>query len=145
MLITTDLLARGIDVQQVSLVINYDLPRNCENYIHRIGRTARAGREGVAWTLVSTDQGDLLTNCEMLANVEIPQQVYEDFKPGPVPADIRAEKELKENRETTQQQSRTSAPKIEEQTLDPKLFPGGVVPSKLPSRRMQGRVRTRRR
>jgi translation initiation factor 4A len=47
-LITTDLLARGIDVQQVSLVINYDLPRNLENYIHRIGRSGRFGRKGVA-------------------------------------------------------------------------------------------------
>jgi superfamily II DNA/RNA helicase len=45
-LITTDLLARGIDVQQVSLVINYDLPRNLENYIHRIGRSGRFGRKG---------------------------------------------------------------------------------------------------
>ena len=45
-LITTDLLARGIDVQQVSLVINYDLPANRENYIHRIGRGGRFGRKG---------------------------------------------------------------------------------------------------
>lgn len=144
-LIASDLASRGLDVDDISHVINYDIPEDPEIYIHRIGRTARAGREGVAWTLVSPDQGELLTNCEMLANVEIPQQVYEDFKPGPVPADIRAEKELKENRETTAHQSRTSAPKVEEQTLDPKLFPGGVVPSKLPTRRMQGRVRTRRR
>ena len=47
-LITTDLLARGIDVQQVSLVINYDLPNNIENYLHRIGRSGRFGRKGVA-------------------------------------------------------------------------------------------------
>jgi translation initiation factor 4A len=47
-LITTDLLARGIDVQQVSLVINYDLPTNRENYIHRIGRSGRFGRKGVS-------------------------------------------------------------------------------------------------
>eukprot|EP00957_Ditylum_brightwellii_P207322 15352468-Ditylum_brightwellii.AAC.1 len=47
-LITTDLLARGIDIQQVSLVINFDLPTNRENYIHRIGRTGRFGRKGVA-------------------------------------------------------------------------------------------------
>merc|ERR1712211_187037 len=47
-LITTDLLARGIDVQQVSLVINYDLPRNLESYLHRIGRSGRFGRKGVA-------------------------------------------------------------------------------------------------
>ena len=54
-LITTDLLARGIDVQQVSLVINYDLPSNRENYIHRIGRTGRAGAKGTAITLFTAD------------------------------------------------------------------------------------------
>merc|ERR1712185_358962 len=47
-LISTDLLARGIDVQQVSLVINYDLPHKIENYLHRIGRSGRFGRKGVA-------------------------------------------------------------------------------------------------
>lgn len=54
-LITTDLLARGIDVQQVSLVINYDLPTSRENYIHRIGRGGRFGRKGVAINFVSTE------------------------------------------------------------------------------------------
>lgn len=52
-LITTDLLARGIDVQQVSLVINYDLPTNRENYIHRIGRSGRFGRKGVAINFIT--------------------------------------------------------------------------------------------
>lgn len=52
-LITTDLLARGIDVQQVSLVINYDLPSNRENYIHRIGRSGRFGRKGAAINFVT--------------------------------------------------------------------------------------------
>jgi len=52
-LISTDLLARGIDVQQVSLVINYDLPRNLENYLHRIGRSGRFGRKGVAINFVT--------------------------------------------------------------------------------------------
>ena len=51
-LITTDLLARGIDVQQVSLVINYDLPKEKESYIHRIGRSGRYGRKGVAINFV---------------------------------------------------------------------------------------------
>ena len=56
-LITTDVLARGIDVQQVSLVINYDLPTNRENYIHRIGRSGRFGRKGVAINfLVGADE-----------------------------------------------------------------------------------------
>eukprot|EP00339_Tiarina_fusa_P018499 CAMPEP_0117039788 /NCGR_PEP_ID=MMETSP0472-20121206/27894_1 /TAXON_ID=693140 ORGANISM="Tiarina fusus, Strain LIS" /NCGR_SAMPLE_ID=MMETSP0472 /ASSEMBLY_ACC=CAM_ASM_000603 /LENGTH=402 /DNA_ID=CAMNT_0004750359 /DNA_START=27 /DNA_END=1235 /DNA_ORIENTATION=- len=56
-LITTDLLARGIDVQQVSLVINYDLPTNRENYIHRIGRSGRFGRKGVSINFIT--QGDI--------------------------------------------------------------------------------------
>jgi superfamily II DNA/RNA helicase len=52
-LITTDLLARGIDVQQVSLVINYDIPFDMENYIHRIGRSGRFGRKGVSLNFVA--------------------------------------------------------------------------------------------
>src|SRR5258707_3714516 len=53
-LISTDLLARGIDVQQVSLVINFDLPTNQENYIHRIGRGGRFGRKGVAINFITS-------------------------------------------------------------------------------------------
>ena len=54
-LITTDLLSRGIDVQQVSLVINYDLPRDKESYLHRIGRTGRYGRKGCAINFIMSD------------------------------------------------------------------------------------------
>jgi translation initiation factor 4A len=55
-LISTDLLARGIDVQQVSLVINFDLPGQKENYVHRIGRSGRFGRQGVAINLISNEE-----------------------------------------------------------------------------------------
>jgi superfamily II DNA/RNA helicase len=54
-LISTDILGRGIDVQQVSMVFNYDLPSKKENYIHRIGRSGRFGRKGVAINLVTKD------------------------------------------------------------------------------------------
>jgi translation initiation factor 4A len=70
-LITTDLLARGIDVQQVSLVINYDLPKNLENYIHRIGRSGRFGRKGVAINFVTTDDQRTLKDLEQFYNTEI--------------------------------------------------------------------------
>lgn len=63
-LISTDLLARGIDVQQVSLVINYELPTNKENYIHRIGRSGRFGRKGVAINLVGPDELTMLKEIE---------------------------------------------------------------------------------
>jgi translation initiation factor 4A len=63
-LITTDLLARGIDVQQVSLVINYDLPTQPENYLHRIGRSGRFGRKGVAINFVCKEDEPLLQNIQ---------------------------------------------------------------------------------
>jgi translation initiation factor 4A len=70
-LITTDLLARGIDVQQVSLVINYDLPRNLENYIHRIGRSGRFGRKGVAINFITSEDTRLLKDLEQFYNTQI--------------------------------------------------------------------------
>jgi len=70
-LITTDLLARGIDVQQVSLVINYDLPRNLENYIHRIGRSGRFGRKGVAINFVTHEDIRALRELEQFYNTQI--------------------------------------------------------------------------
>jgi len=70
-LITTDLLARGIDVQQVSLVINYDLPTNRENYIHRIGRGGRFGRKGVAINFVTSDDTRTLQDIEKFYNTQI--------------------------------------------------------------------------
>ncbi|KDN45754.1 putative TIF2-translation initiation factor eIF4A [Tilletiaria anomala UBC 951] len=70
-LITTDLLARGIDVQQVSLVINYDLPSNRENYIHRIGRGGRFGRKGVAINFVTSDDVLMMRDIEKFYSTQI--------------------------------------------------------------------------
>lgn len=70
-LITTDLLARGIDVQQVSLVINYDLPINKENYIHRIGRGGRFGRKGVSINFITVDDQKMVAELESFYNTQI--------------------------------------------------------------------------
>ena len=70
-LITTDVWARGIDVQQVSLVINYDLPNNRENYIHRIGRSGRYGRKGVAINFVKSDDVAVLRDIEQYYSTQI--------------------------------------------------------------------------
>lgn len=70
-LITTDILARGIDVQQVSLVINYDLPSNRENYIHRIGRSGRFGRKGVAINFVTENDARQLKEIETYYTTQI--------------------------------------------------------------------------
>jgi translation initiation factor 4A len=70
-LITTDLLARGIDVQQVSLVINYDLPTNRENYIHRIGRSGRFGRKGVAINFITVADAKYMQDIEQFYSTSI--------------------------------------------------------------------------
>jgi ATP-dependent RNA helicase len=70
-LITTDIWARGIDVQQVSLVINYDLPNNRELYIHRIGRSGRFGRKGVAINFVKSDDIRILRDIEQFYSTQI--------------------------------------------------------------------------
>ena len=77
-LITTDLLARGIDVQQVSLVINYDLPSDRENYIHRIGRTGRFGRKGKAINLIVPSDISNLEDIEKYYNTQVEKY---SFKP----------------------------------------------------------------
>lgn len=70
-LITTDLLARGIDVQQVSLVINYDMPPNRENYIHRIGRSGRFGRKGVSINFIIKSDVKYMRDIEQFYNTQI--------------------------------------------------------------------------
>jgi len=71
-LVATDIAARGIDVKQISLVINYDLPDNPEDYIHRIGRTGRAGETGRAITIATLEQARDVRDIERLIKQEIP-------------------------------------------------------------------------
>merc|ERR1712038_1468189 len=70
-LIATDLLARGIDVQNVSLVINFDLPRDKENYIHRIGRSGRFGRKGCAINFVMDSEEQMLSQLQQFYQTKI--------------------------------------------------------------------------
>ena len=86
-LITTDVWARGIDVQQVSLVINYDLPINREAYIHRIGRSGRFGRKGVAINFVKNDDIKILRDIEQYYSTQIdemPMNGMSPSRPSPV-------------------------------------------------------------
>jgi translation initiation factor 4A len=71
-LISTDLLSRGIDIQQVSVVINYDIPQTVENYIHRIGRSGRFGRKGLAINFVTSYDRNKITELEQYYATEIP-------------------------------------------------------------------------
>jgi superfamily II DNA/RNA helicase len=86
-LIATDLASRGIDVADISHIINYDIPEDPEVYVHRVGRTARMGAAGKAFTLVTPQQGDELTKVETLINMVIPLAQLEGFTPSPPPRD----------------------------------------------------------
>ncbi|MBQ2779114.1 MAG: DEAD/DEAH box helicase [Bacteroidaceae bacterium] len=70
-IVATDILARGIDIDDIRLVINYDVPRDCDDYIHRVGRTARAGAEGRAVTLVSVDDQSYFGRIEEFMEQEV--------------------------------------------------------------------------
>ena len=80
-LVATDIAARGIDISLLPQVVNYDLPYLPEDYIHRIGRTARAGQEGRAISLVSADEVKMLRSIEKLLKFTLPRNEIEGFKP----------------------------------------------------------------
>src|SRR5262249_28670857 len=79
-LVATDVVGRGIDVRNISHVVNYDLPEDPENYVQRIGRTGRIGADGIAIAFVTPEQGQLLTNIEIFINKQIPEEKLEDFQ-----------------------------------------------------------------
>ncbi len=160
--IASDLASRGIDVEGITHVINYDLPEDPDLYVHRIGRTARAGRDGVAWSLVTPEQGELLTSIEMLVNAEIPKLEYPDFVASPKPdgwrdagpggrpqggltlANAPKGPEAPPAEKVNRIQASTQMSLPAKESADPSKFPGGVVPTKLPPKRMFGKMRTGR-
>lgn len=80
-LVATDIAARGIDIEQLPLVINFDLPQVPEDYVHRIGRTGRAGHEGLAISLVSADESMQLHNIEKVLKHRLNRVEIDDFEP----------------------------------------------------------------
>ncbi len=82
-LVATDIAARGIDIDQLPHVVNFDLPNVPEDYVHRIGRTGRAGATGEALSLVCVDEHQLLKDIERLIKRPIPQEVIVGFEPDP--------------------------------------------------------------
>lgn len=82
-LVATDIAARGIDIDQLPHVVNYDLPNVSEDYVHRIGRTGRAGSNGVAISLVCVDEHQMLRDIEKLIKQKLPQEVIPGFEPDP--------------------------------------------------------------
>lgn len=99
-LVATDIVARGIDIDDITLVINYDAPRDAEDYVHRIGRTARAGRDGQAITLVGERDRMALASIEKLLEEKIPRAV--------LPEGLETPKQNKENRSERKRTNRRS-------------------------------------
>lgn len=154
-LIASDLASRGIDVDGITHVINYDLPEDPDLYVHRIGRTARAGRDGVAWAFVTPRQGKLLSQIEDLINAQIPKMDYPDFVASPRPEGFREEAmggrpvyEVQNVGEKPRNRyaeiERPEIPKAKEVVVDTTKFPGGIVPTKMPANRMRGKIKSGR-
>lgn len=80
-LVATDIAARGLDIKQLPQVVNFELPNVAEDYVHRIGRTGRAGESGHALSLVSADEGKLLAGIERLIKKQLPRTQVEGFEP----------------------------------------------------------------
>jgi ATP-dependent RNA helicase RhlE len=80
-LVATDIAARGIDIIDLPYVVNFDLPNVPEDYVHRIGRTGRAGASGLAVSLVSADEINLLQDIEKLINTELERKLIDGFEP----------------------------------------------------------------
>lgn len=105
-MIATDIAARGIDIDQLPLVINYELPEVAETYVHHIGRTGRAGHEGAAWSFCSEDEFEYLCDIQKLTGLTIPTE-------GPVPeyALRKAAPARKPAQKAAQRPARTQEPK----------------------------------
>lgn len=107
-LIATDLLARGIHIEQLPVVINFELPMHAETYVHRVGRTARAGEQGVAMSLVCHGEAEALTAIRNLTQRELPTQDLEGFPVTDKPStgeSKRAPRDKKANRRTNAKKS----------------------------------------
>lgn len=150
-LVASDLAARGLDIEHITHVVNYDLPEDPEVYIHRIGRTARAGRRGNAWSLVTSDQGELLSQIEKLSGVLVEKMDVPEFRPGPLPRDVadqRSREEKLEKRDANELLKNKLLPPRSADTLSEedrqRMFPGGVVPQQAPTRPVMRKYRTRR-
>jgi len=123
-LVATDVAARGLDIPNLPLVVNHDLPMVAEDYIHRIGRTGRAGLEGEALSLVSPEEGGLLNQIQRLLKVDLQMDVVDGFAPS---KPIRLDTPIPKNGGGQRQGAR----------------PQGRAPSAKPGRRPHGKPATR--
>jgi len=92
-LVATDVVGRGIDITTISHIINYDVPQDCDDYVHRVGRTGRMGRDGIAFTFVVPGEGEFLTNIERRINKELKRDSIDGFEAVEPPPEPKQEEE----------------------------------------------------
>jgi ATP-dependent RNA helicase RhlE len=111
-LVATDIAARGLDIEALPHVVNYDLPHVAEDYVHRIGRTGRAGSEGEAISLVCHEDRPLMAAIERLMNRKVESRVIQGFEPGSAPAhrDEQPRSQHQQHRRPQQQGRRGQQP-----------------------------------
>jgi ATP-dependent RNA helicase DeaD len=130
-LVATDVVGRGIDVSSISHIINYDLPDECDDYVHRVGRTGRMGRSGIAFSFVSKDQGFMLT--------EIEQRINRMLEKDPLSEVVGKRREVVEAPKTTPRSTDDSAEDSPSPNPPAEDVPFGTAPA----RRTVSRARTR--
>jgi ATP-dependent RNA helicase RhlE len=126
-LVATDIAARGIDIEELPFVINYELPYTPEDYVHRIGRTGRAGMPGEAISLVCPDEMRLLADIEKLLKRAIPRQSVEEGA-----ADREAEREYERSRE--------SRPRREDREKEPRRSTAPATAAAIPAAKPRPQV-----
>jgi ATP-dependent RNA helicase RhlE len=137
-LVATDIAGRGLDIEELPQVINYELPYNPEDYVHRIGRTGRAGLEGDAHSLVSPDEERLLAGIERLLKRSIPREVIDGFEPGARGArrESRGAREGRRERPRERPERRDRPPAREPQVPDPAAEAPEPPAASVPPRRL---------
>ncbi|MCB0450876.1 MAG: DEAD/DEAH box helicase, partial [Confluentibacter sp.] len=108
-LVATDIAARGLDIPLLPHVINFELPNIPEDYVHRIGRTGRAGASGEAISLVSADETTFLRDIEKLVGIKIPTEILEGFEPDPNASTEPEKRQERGARDRSRNNERTSS------------------------------------
>ena len=132
MLVATDIAARGLDIDQLPHVVNYDLPNVPEDYVHRIGRTGRAGATGEAISLVSREEQSLLRDIERLIRRPIPRLTVANYEPAAAAAhdlEHRPPRPPQAGRTRKPSQERRNAPRTEAKRQQPMSGPRNKPPA----------------
>jgi ATP-dependent RNA helicase RhlE len=131
-LVATDIAARGLDIEALPHVVNYDLPHVSEDYVHRIGRTGRAGSEGEAVSFISPEERPLFAAIEKMMNRKVEQRVIAGFEPGtrsahPAPAEPQRRGRQQQRQRRPQQQQRQQPRHRYTQASDHRRLPAPIA------------------